>query len=498
MRILDVPKSFLPCAVVAVALAACATQPYTPASGDLPVVPPAWTEALDAAPAAAGGERLAYWWRHFGDAGLSTLVEQALERNNDVRSARAALRQARAQRAVSAAGLQPTLDFAGSAQRARTDSQPADNLFQVGVDAAWEVDLAGGLRAGLAAAEADLLASAASLDDTRVSIAAEVALAYIDLRGNQQRLAVARANLANQEETLQITRWREQAGLVTQLEVEQARTSVEQTRASLSSLEDAVAQAINSLAVLGAQTPGDLRAQLLEAPGGALAVVPRPADTLAVSLPADTLRQRPDVRAAGLRVEAARARVDEAQAARYPSLRLSGSLGLSALTFGALDSAGVASSLLASVGLPLFDGGALAAQVEVRDAALEQTYHEYGAAVLTALGEVENALTALRTSRDSLASLDRAAEAAANADELAGQRYASGLVDFQVVLDTQRTRLNAEDAVVSAAAQFAANHVQLYKALGGGWSAQRATDPQSASDAAPAALSATAASSSAP
>ncbi|MCM8566693.1 efflux transporter outer membrane subunit [Thauera linaloolentis] len=493
------PKSFLPCAVVAVVLAACATQPYAPASGDLPTVPAAWTEAPDAAPV-AGGERLAYWWRHFGDAELSALVDLALERNNDVRSARAALRQARAQRAVSAAGLQPTLDFAGSAQRARTDSQPADNQFQVGVDAAWEVDLAGGQRAGLAAAEADLLASAASLDDTRVSIAAEVALAYIDLRGNQQRLAVARANLANQEETLQITRWREQAGLVTQLEVEQARTSVEQTRSSLSSLESAVAQTLNSLAVLCAQTPGDLRARLLDASGGALAAMPRPADTLAVSLPADTLRQRPDVRAAGLRVEAARARVDEAQAARYPSLRLTGSLGLSALTLGALDSAGVASSLLASVGLPLFDGGARAAQVEVRDAALEQTYHAYGAAVLTALGEIESALTALRTSRDSLASLTLAAGAAANADELAGQRYASGLVDFQVVLDTQRTRLNAEDAVASAAAQLAANHVQLYKALGGGWSPQATLEsmPEFTPAAASVPLTATAAPSSAP
>ncbi|THF65399.1 efflux transporter outer membrane subunit [Pseudothauera rhizosphaerae] len=456
-------------AALLVALAGCATRPYAPAAGDLPAVPPAWTES--AVPAGGDEERLALWWRHFGDAELSALVELALARNTDVRSARAALRQARAQRTVSAAGLQPTLDFTGSAQRARTDSQPASNQFQVGVDAGWELDLAGGLRAGLAAAEADLGASAASLEDTRVSIAAEVALAYIDLRGNQRRLAVARANLANQEETLQITRWREQAGLVTLLEVEQARGTVEETRASLSSLESAIVQALNSLAVLGAQTPGSLHARL-DAPGETLPAVPRPVAALAVSLPADTLRQRPDVRAAEHRVTAARARVDEAQAARYPSLNLTGSLGLSALTFGALDSAGVASSLLASLGLPLFDGGARAAQAEVRDAELEQAYHAYSAAVLEALREVENALTALRTSRDALASLEQAAEAAATADTLAGQRYASGLVDFQVVLDTQRTRLNAEDAVASAAAQLAANHVQLYKALGGGWSAQ--------------------------
>lgn len=457
-------------------LAGCAAQPYAPVAGDLPAIPSAWTEASASLPTAAAdgedrAERLTGWWRHFGDAELTALVELALARNTDVRSAQAALRQARAQRAVSAAGLQPTLDFTGAAQRGRSDGQPASNQFSVGVDAAWELDLAGGLRAGLAAAAADVGASAASLDDTRVSIAAEVALAYIDLRGNQRRLAVARANLANQEEILQITRWREQAGLVTVLEVEQARGTVEETRASLSSLESAVVQALNGLAVLCAQTPGSLHARL-GAPDDAPPAVPRPAAALAVSLPADTLRQRPDVRAAEHRVAAARARLDEAQAARYPSLRLTGSLGLSALTIGALDGAGVASSVLAGIGLPLFDGGARAAQAEVRDAELEQAHHAYSAALLAALREAENALTALRTSRDALASRELAAEAAATADTLAGQRYASGLVDFQVVLDTQRTRLSAEDGVVSAAAQLAANHVQLYKALGGGWPAQ--------------------------
>lgn len=478
MRIPEVPKPFLACALLALTIAGCAARPYTPAAGELPAVPGNWTraEATAAAPAAADTDRLARWWRNFEDAQLGALVESALEHNADVRSARAALRQARAQRTASAAGLRPTLDASAAAARTRSDGQNAANRFQLGVDASWELDLAGGLLAGVAAAEADARASAATLDDTRVSIAAEVALAYIELRSNQQRLAVARANLASQEEALQLTRWREQAGLVTRLEVEQARATVEETRASLSSLASAIVQALDSLAVLCGRTPGSLHAHL--GAHDTAAVVPRAPQALALGLPADTLRQRPDVRAAEQRVAAARARVDVAQAARYPSLRLSGSLGLSALTLGALDGARAASELLAGIGLPLFDGGALAAQVEVRDAELEQAYHAYSAAVLQALQEVEDALDALRASHTALASLEQAAGAAANADTLAGQRYASGLVDFQVVLDTQRSRLSAEDGVVGARAQVAANHVRLYKALGGGWSA--AAEPGSA------------------
>lgn len=379
------------------------------------------------------------------------------------------MRQARAQRDVTAAGLQPSLDYNAAAQRARSGGGDSTNQYSTGVDASWELDLAGGTRAGVAAADADIAASQASLGDTKVSVAAEVALAYIELRGNQARLALARDNLAAQAETLQLTRWREQAGLATMLDVEQARAATEQTRARLPSLESSIVQAQNSLAVLLAQAPGTLAAELAD-PVAPLSAIPHPAGTLALSLPADTLRQRPDVRAAERRVAAATARLRQADAARYPSLRIGGSLGLSALTLGALTSGGaVSSSLLASLSLPLFDGGAIDAQIRAQDAALEQNRQSYVAAVLGALRDVENALTALRTSRDNLASLEQAADAAANADEMAGQRYASGLVDFQVVLDTQQTRLSVEDSVASAVAQVAANHVQLYKALGGGW-----------------------------
>lgn len=264
---------------------------------------------------------------------------------------------------------------------------------------------------------------------------------------------------------MQITDWRLQAGLVSSLEAEQARAAAEQTRAQLPSLQIAREQARHALAVLTGQPPSALNG-VLAAPG-ALPEAPR---DLAVAIPVDALRQRPDVRAAEFQVSAAWARVAQADAARLPNFRLGGSLGLSALTLGALtNGASVVSSLLASVSLPIFDGGASVAQVRAQQAALDQARTGYEAAVLTALQEVEDALVALRGDRERLTRLQLAADAAANAALLARQRYGSGLVDFQTVLDTQRTQLSTQDSVASAAASVSTDHVRLYKALGGGW-----------------------------
>jgi outer membrane protein TolC len=189
-----------------------------------------------------------------------------------------------------------------------------------------------------------------------------------------------------------------------------------------------------------------------------------------LSIPAETLRQRPDVRSAEHQVTAAQARLSQADAARLPNFALSGSLGLNAATIGSLTGGGaVVSALLAAVSLPVFDGGALRAQVRVQQAALDQTYLAYEATVLTALTDVEDALVALRGDRERLLNLQQASEAASNAALMAHQRYASGLVDFQTVLDTQRSQLTTEDSVAIASSDVSADHVRLYKALGGGW-----------------------------
>ena len=426
-----------------------------------PVVPSTWAHATPVGNSQHGTD---WWQQQWPDALLHTLMGQALQANPTLRQAQAALQQARAQVQLQAANLAPSLDASASAQRSRANQQ-SSNRFQVGLDASWEWDVWGRLDAGLQASQAEARASQANLAQAQVTLAAEVALQYINLRSWQARLEIAQRNLASQRETWQLTDWRVRAGLSTSLVLEQARASMEQTAAQIPQLQTSLAQAQHSLSVLTGQAPAALAALLTE-----VRPVPQPAADLALSLPAETLRQRPDVRVAEERILAAWARVAQADAARYPSFRLGGSIGLSALTLGSLSSgAAVANALLASVSLPVWDGGAARAQVQVQEAALEQARMAYQTTVLTALQEVEDALVALQGNRQRLERLQAAAEAAQNAALLAQQRYRSGLIDFQAVLETQRTLLATQDSVASTAASVAADHVRLYKALGGGW-----------------------------
>ena len=450
--------------LLALLVSGCAS--LAPTEGLLPAVavPSAWAGSSGNAAASGAATALARWWTRFDDPQLTALVEQSLNANASVRTAQASLQQARAQVDVQSAGLAPSVGASGSAQGSRA-SNNTGSTFQAGFDASWEPDVFGRLRSGVNASEADARAAEASLADVQVSLAAEVAVNYIELRGLQQRLAIARSNLTSQQETLQITQWRLQAGLTTSLVTEQARAAAEQTAAQIPSLEASLAQSRYSLAVLTGQVPGALDATLR-----ASAPVPQPTAELALAIPAETLRQRPDVRAAEQRIAAALARVSQADAARYPSFSLGGSLGLRALTLGALSGgSAVTSALLGSVSIPLLDGGAARAQVRVQSAALEQARVAYEATVLAALQDVENALVALRGDRERLARLVAAADAANNAALLAQQRYSSGLIDFQAVLETQRTLLSTQESVAITTAAVAADHVRLYKALGGGW-----------------------------
>ncbi len=475
LRARAAPASHRPCgrgfpwAVLALAAALSGCASMAPQDASLPgtPVPAAWSAGTTAAPGSSP-ESLAQWWLRLGDAQLTALVTQALAANTNVRTAQAALQQARAQVDVQAAGLLPQVGASASAQRSRSGNSGAGNNFQAGFDASWEPDVFGRVRSGVNASQADARAAQASLADVQVSLAAEVAVNYIELRGLQQRLAIARSNLASQGETLQITQWRLQAGLTTSLVAEQARAASEQTAAQIPALEASLAQSRHSLAVLTGQAPGALDAQL-----AASAAVPQAPDDLAMAIPAETLRQRPDVRAAEQRISAALSRVSQADAARYPDFGISGSLGLRALTLGALSGgSAVAASLLASVSVPLFDGGAARAQVRAQEAGLEQARIAYQAAVLTALKDVEDALVSLRGNRERLVRLRSAADAAGNAELLARQRYSSGLIDFQSVLETQRTLLSTQEGVATTVANLSADHVRLYKALGGGWQMQ--------------------------
>lgn len=459
------PLALLTGTALALGLSGCASGAPEASARPEMAVPAAWTSA--AASPAGAPHPLVRWWEKFNDPQLVTLVSQALQANTSVRSAQSALQQARALSDVSAANRYPRVDASGSAQRSQSGSNDAVDTFQAGFDASWELDVFGAKRSARQASAADASAAEATLADVQVSIAAEVAVSYIELRGLQARLAIARTNLGNQIETQQITAWRTQSGLASSLDLEQATAASAQTRAAIPALEAAAATAQHRLAVLTGQAPGALQA-VLSVPGP----LPQASGELALAIPAQTLRQRPDVRAAEHRVSAALARVSQADAARYPSFQLSGALGLSAGTPAALfSSATAANSLLARISVPLFDAGAAKAQVRAQEAALEQARVGYQATVLTALQDVEDALVALQGNRERLAHLQVAADAAGNADLLARQRYAGGLIDFRSVLETQRTLLSTQDSVESTRASLSADHVRLYKALGGGWPA---------------------------
>lgn len=230
-------------------------------------------------------------------------------------------------------------------------------------------------------------------------------------------------------------------------------------------MQTSIEQTCHALAVLTGQPPATLLTLLT-----VVSPIPQASDDLAVSIPAETLRQRPDVRAAEHQVTAAQARLSQADAALLPNFSLSGSLSLNAATIGALTGSGaVVSTLLAGVSLPVFNGGALRAQVRVQQAALDQAHLAYEATVLAALTDVEDALVALRSDRERLLRLQKAAAAASNAALMSRQRFGSGLVDFQTVIDTQRSQLTTQESVAISSADVSADHVRLYKALGGGW-----------------------------
>lgn len=464
-------------ALLAVALGGCAAVGPDYSEPQL-AVPAGWsagtgTDAMDAV-------LLARWWHGFGDPVLDRLVADALAANLDLAQARARLREARARRGVAGAALAPSVDASLSGSRSRSSGQSGSGstreLYSAGFDASWELDVFGGLRRSVEAAQADLEASVESLSDTRVSLAAEVALNYIDLRTAEQRLAIAEESIAYRGENHQIIRWRQQAGLVSELDLAQATTDLESTRAVLPPLRTAVIEAKNRLAVLLGRNPGELESLV-----HADRPIPLAAAEIVAAIPADTLRQRPDVRVAERRLAAQTARLGEAEAARYPSFRLSGSLGLEALELDALaDRDANTHSLFGGITAPVFNAGRIAANIEIQDALVEQARLAYRAAVLAALEEVENALTAVANTDARRAKLAEAAAAARTTLAIAEYRYASGLADFLSVLDAQRTQLSLDEQLAGSTGELARAQIRLYKALGGGWSTEPlpAKEPQ--------------------
>lgn len=407
---------------------------------------------------------LSRWWEQLGDQTLTSVIDRVMTGSPDVRTAQARLRQARAQRNVAAADLAPTVNASAGGSDRRNGSAAGSATF----DASWEPDIFGGIRKGIDAAAADARATANDLNATRVSLAAEAGREYIELRTFQSRLEVARRNETAQAETLELTQFCAQAGLVGSLDVERARTNLEQTRAQIPTLESNVAQSIHRLSILAGLEPAALAKEL-----NAAAPLPEAPGQVAIGIPAETLRQRPDVRAAEERITAETARVGQANARQYPQFSLSGSIGVEVLSGALTGGTSLVASAAGSVLQRVFDAGRIRQQIEVQSAVQEQVVASYDATVLLALEEVENALVAFEKNRVRLESLSAAREAASNAELLARTQYQAGLTDFQTVLDTQRTVLTVEDSVAATKGDRMTALIQLYKALGGGWAASQ-------------------------
>ncbi len=410
------------------------------------------------------------WWRRFHDPVLDALITDALRSSTTVRSALEKITEYRARRNVEAANLFPTLTANQSGAGTRTDSRITGTTFnsesyKASFNTSWQVDLFGKQYQNLKAAGADLEKISENYYGAQVTLASDVATAYVALRSAEGQLAVVENSLITRRETVQLTQWLEQAGTGDALDTQRSLTTLEQARTTMPALRLSIEQARNQLAFLSGRTPGSLDAQLARPRS-----VPEMPAGMATGIPADTLRQRPDVRAAERALEAAFFRTQNARRQRLPSLTLTGSIGMEALKQGHIFSPeSMLASIVAGFATPVIDAGRLRQNVRILTSQQRQALIAYESTVLNAFTEVENALAAVQRYNEQLHILNHALSAAREAAKLSALQYSAGQVDLLVSLDAQRTLLTFEQQQVTTTAQCANASIQLYKALGGGW-----------------------------
>lgn len=457
-------------ATLAAALAACTVGPdYV--RPDMPL-PERFVRA-DATPAASpAAEPEAAFWRASGDPLLARLVDDALVANRDLQAALANLDRARALLGQARLERLPTvtMDANGTDSRAARDAVApgADRdtrLYDAQVRASWEIDLFGRVRRAVEAQEAESWASAGDLDALQVAVVGDVARTYVELRGTQERLRVARENATNQRETLRLVETLDSAGRGTAFDTARARALLESTLSRIPALEAAEAVAMHRLAVLTGRTP-DAFVALLGTPSPIPALV---ADVDGET-PASLLRRRPDVAAAEHRLHAATARIGVSTADLFPRLTLGGLLGTQAGSVDALGESGTGTRLVAlGIDWSFLDIGRVRARIRASEAGADAALAQYQQAVLTALEDTENALVRHARAQVEAGHLERAARDAADAARLARLRYQAGASGLLEVLDAERSRLQAEDTLADARARSASSAVAVYAALAGGW-----------------------------
>lgn len=469
-------RSALAALVAALALSACASLPgggagaprqAAPAPGAVDRAAPAgWQAPL---PHLGQGAELGRWWSRFDDPLLADLVERAQAASPTLSAARARVEQARATVTVAGAALGPTLDGTASALRGKPDLQTRSGLsLSAGLQAGWELDLFGANRAGRSAAEARLSGATAGWHDARVSVAAETATTYLQLRACEAQLQMVETDTASRAETARLTELAERAGFQSPSAAALARASAAQGRTLLTSQRTLCDSLVKALVALTAQDEPTLRQAL--APGRARLPAPEPVALSVATVPAEVLRQRPDLRAAEAEWLAAAADRDQAAAQRFPQVRLSGAIGATRLSGGGDSVSGATWTLgPVTVTLPLFDGGRRAAQTAAAEARLADANQQFAGRVREATREVENALLQLRSTAE------RGADAAAAARDFeasfraAEARQRGGLASLFELEDARRTAVAANTALIDLQRERLTAWVNLYRAVGGGW-----------------------------
>lgn len=407
---------------------------------------------------------LAAWWHRFNDPELDSLVERAVAGNLDVATAKANIRAARASYRSSFGALFPGVDGNLSAKRSGSNGSASSSLG-AGVSSSWEIDLFGSNRRAAEAARYGLDVQQEELRATLLSLIGDVAGNYIELRGYQSRRSLARRTAESQRNTARLTRDKFEAGGASAVDVEKALGSAASTEANISALETSIAQSIHRLSVLLGEPPGALKGELARNTG-----IPSPKFPVRTGIPADILTNRPDIRVAERQYAQSNARVGKAEADRYPSISLAGSIATSGNSLGALaKNSSISWSFGPTVSIPIFNGGQLSAAVDEARANRDVSFINYRSTVLSALEEVENAIVSLAQDRIQMQQLSVASKHYREASSLSRSLYESGSQSFFELLESDRTLYSTETSLIEARVSIATDFITLNKALGGGW-----------------------------
>jgi NodT family efflux transporter outer membrane factor (OMF) lipoprotein len=440
---------------------------YVGPGGD---VPDAWSRSV-LQDLENGSSSLAGWWEGFNDPALNTLIERAREANPNLKAALAGIAEARAQRGIARSQGLPQADADAVLTRQRRSEtlvgpvfQNPSSLYSTGFDAGWEIDLFGGIRRSVEAAEANVEAREEAYRDALVTLFAEVALNYVDYRTLEERIAVATRNIAAQQESVNLTKGRLQAGLVPKIDVTQAETNLALSEAAVPLFRAQLAAAKNRLAALTGGFPASVEATLARSRG-----IPVPSAGFSAGLPSDLLRARPDIRRAERELAAQVARIGVAEAELYPRLTLFGDFRLQTANSGDLfDSASRSYSFGPSFRWAIFSAGRIRNEISAQESRALASLANYENTVLEAVAEVETTMAAIVNERDRLGDLGRAVDASRETVSLIKDNYENGLVSFQNVLDAERTKFDTEDTLTFSRGQLAGFYISLYKSLGGG------------------------------